>query len=211
MSAAVDALKIFAIVEKTAMRWKGPRGPSAKRDAAEPTDEALQDRRRAFLIREARQEQHTQMLLEKRKHAAATVRKALRDKAKDSVISRPLRRFSMKLRVNLVYHQYNASEKSEVVTTRLVVMDDSIKWEDLDNWARTCIGLPKRSGKEATLRFEYVSQNGHPTIISGKAPLQCWMDNMWAVHPPTLHAFDSEGLLNKALDRTEQIKSIFNE
>jgi hypothetical protein len=214
MAAALDALKVFATVEKAALRWKGHRGPSAAATDQDSSEDALKNRRRAFLIRAARAEQHEQELLEKRKFAAAQVRKALKEKATQLVINRPLRRFGMKMQVHLVYHKYNAETKSEVITRHMVVMQDDIKYESLDEWARTCLGLPKLAKKEASssaLKYEYVSLNGHPTVVDGKAALQQWLDAMWAVHPPVLHAFDNDGLLAEALDQTSSIRKVFDE
>ena len=62
-----------------------------------------------------------------------------------------------------------------------------------------------------SLKFQYVSLNGHPTVVDGKAALQTWLDAMWAVHPPTLHVFDDEGLLAEAQDETNKIRAVFAE
>ena len=211
---SVDALKVYATVEKAALkfRWKGQRGPPAPTGlsaaAAEEDEVALQARRRAFLLRDERQEQQKAILLERRKHAAAHVRKALKEKAKEFVISRPLRRFGMKLAVRLVHHAYDAKTKCETVSNRMVVMEDSVKFEALDGWVRTCLGSDKSSAK---LKYQYVTLNGHPTVLDTKTALQNWLDEMWAVHPPTLHAFDDEGLLLESQDQTARIRDVFAE
>ena len=196
MAAAIDALKVFATVEKAALRWKGHRGPQtlpASEASSLDEDEALKKRQLAFLLREQRAEQRAQELLEKRQFAAAQVRKALRDHAKELVISRPLRRFGMKLSVQLVFHRYDAKAKREDVTRHMVVMEDSIKWDDLDTWVRLCLGLPQKGvGKdkkpEPSLAYQYVSLNGHATVINGKGSTQAWLDSLWAVPPRASHS-----------------------
>ena len=212
MDTASDALKVYAIVEKAALRLKGQRGPTAATGltaAVKDQDErAIEARQRSFLLREELEEHQTAMLLEKRKEAAAQVRKALRDKAKELLITRPLRRFGMKLVIQLVHHRYEPARQEEIVTRRMVVMEDSIKFEALDSWVRTCLGFEKEAVK---LQYQYVSLNGHPTVIDSKTALQNWLDVMWAVHPPTLHAFDNDGLLAKAQDQTKRIREIFSE
>ena len=199
----MDTLRVFATVEKAALRWKGPRGSVAAPTNNGGSDaEELATRMRRFLLRNERQEQHAQELLEKRKHAARAVRQALKEKANQLIISRPLRRFGMKLMVRLIHHTYDSDAKSEKVTQRMVVMEDGIKLESLDEWVKTCLGISKgaaakkeASGKEGTaLKYQYVSINGHPTVIDSKLALQNWLDSMWAVHPPTIHAFDNDGL-----------------
>ena len=47
--------------------------------------------------------------------------------------------------------------------------------------------------------------------INSKASFAGWLDTVWDSHPPTLHAFDAAGLVDQAMDRSAQIRAIFDD
>ena len=61
------------------------------------------------------------------------------------------------------------------------------------------------------LTLEFVSHQGTSHNITDRLSYQGWLDSMWAVHPPTLHVYDYEFLVEQALDRTQEIRNIFDE
>lgn len=243
---STKALKTFARVEKAAKGFKSLHhiGEDSSAIAAAQDDSAaqaksggreggvedmegdLETRYRAFLLRNMRAEQHTQARLVRRGIAAEFVRETFAAHQNSLGFARPLKRFGIKLNVRLMHHQHDAKTSSNHVTQRLVVMEDSIHLESLDDWVRTCLGLPRKQGENLAwalasrsgtgmsilrLRFLFYALDGRATVLDSKTALHSWLDDMWAIHPPTLHVFESDRQLEHAQNREGSIRSVFDE
>ena len=204
--------QVFNAIERGAQRWKGSRG-SAK-DPSLVLD--LNERQRAFVLTAQRQEQHAQEQRLMHQLGAAYVRRLLQAKERAIALPRPLRRgFGICITVRLIHHQ--STRQADTYYQRMAVMEDSIKLEALEGWARTCLGLRERQQQQTQqtdasgLSFLYFSPSGRPTKLSSKTALQHWLDGSWATHPPTLHVLDTTRLLQRALEPLNRIRAVFEE
>ena len=208
MDAAVKQLATFASIEKIAVRWVGKRGHSryTMRDL-DQNEEKLKERRDAFLKRAHKTEEELKEQQEKRRAAAKHVRQALKAKEQLLVVSRPLRRFDVKLMVTIIHHQYNSKTKRTSTKRMMVVMNDKLRYDKLPSWTAQACGIdPKKK-----LLFEYIMHTGRAIKIDSKAAWQGWLDTMWAAQPPKLHVCDEMFNIEEALDRTQEIRELFDE
>jgi len=203
-------MEAFAALEKMANIWSNKvrhKSISSIAGATKETQEAFVARRAAFLRRAQKTEEEMALRKEKQRRAAATVLKAVQAKENEHIVSRPLKRFNCKMVVAIVVHAYNPKTKVETDKRMMVVMDDQLKHEKLASWVHNVTGIHDKK----KLSFEYLSHQGTPHKICDRPSYQGWLDSMWATHPPTLHVFDHEYLLEQSLDRTQEIRVIFDE
>ena len=210
MDKVASQLRVFENVEKVAGRWASKRGFQGRLSVCQAPDkdrEAIKRRREAFLKRANKSEAEEASLKDARKRAAAAVRKALKAKEAERVVSRPLRRFDVQMVVVLMVHSYNTRTKKESVKRLMVVMEDKLKFEKLGEWVCQVAGVdPSKK-----LTFEFVSHQGVPQKIQDRLSWLAWLDYMWASHPPVLHVFDNEFFIEQSFDKTQEIRDIFDE
>lgn len=67
--------------------------------------------------------------------------------------------------------------------------------------------LPTSTG----LSYLSYSPHGRPTLLDPKGALHGWLDEMWHVHVPELHVFESETLLKRAMMQHSSMRMLFRE
>ena len=212
MDGTLKALKSFTLVDAAAGRWRGQRGPvmvlgedgkfkstvgianmAAKRDKFLKYTKISEDERRERA--------------EKRAAAAERVRKALKRQDLSHVIERPLRRFGLKMMIIAMEHTYSKKLKQELITRRMIVIQDNLKWDKFHDYITKAINGKSKAGYS----FCYIALNGKQVDITSRQTLGHWMDEMWAMHPPTLHVFENDTVKDKSIDQGEQIAAIFKD
>ena len=214
MDGTLQALKVFSLVDAAAGRWKGARGPLVTQGEDGKVKVAMKiaemaTKREQFLKFTKISEDEKRERAERRRKAADRVRKALKRQDEEGKAERPLRRFGTHMMVVLLHHAYSKKLKRETITRRMVVIRDKMKTpEELHKYIAEMI---TKGSKLPSLSFSYIALNGKQVPIDSKTALAQWLDEMWAVHPPVLHAFENSGLVDQAIDRAEQIRAIFED
>jgi len=168
----------------------------------------INDRRKRFYGRHEAmtQEQREARKMEKKANMKR-VRKALEAAAVEIPI-KPLRRFGCKLMVSLHYHTTTKGGQPKVTRCNAVMLD-STPLAKFGAWA--ALQLDIKPEKAAGLTFQYFNAGGRGVRVDKQHMLQQWLDHSWAHHPPQMHVYSLDALVEEAESRAELLGSMFHE
>ena len=171
-------------------------------------DEKLNDRRKRFYGRTVAmtKEQREARTMEK-KNNMKRVRKMLEAAAAENPI-KPLRRFGCKLMVSLHYHTTTKAGNPKVTRCNAVMLD-STAFSKFAAWA--ALQLDIKPEKAAGLTFQYFNASGRGVRVDKQHMLQQWLDASWARHPPHMHVYSLDALMEEAESRAELLAGMFHE
>ena len=181
---------------------------SSKDVVAVSKDEKLNARRASFYNTTGTmtQEQHEARKIEKKANVQR-VRKMLAAAAVEDPI-KPLRRFQCKLVVALHYHTTTKAGHAKVTRCN-AVMVDSTPFAKFAAWA--ALQLDIKPEKAAGLTFQYFNAGGRGVHVDKQHLLQQWLDASWCHHPPQIHVYSLDALVEEAENRAELLGCMFNE
>lgn len=110
------------------------------------------------------------------------------------------RRFGCKLLVVVVIHAYEPRTRLTSKTRMMVVLDDKIKYDKLAEWLHSSCGVGASQG----FSLEFASHSGVMFSITDRMSFQSWLDSMWMHHPPVLHVYHHEHLVQQAGDNLQE-------
>ena len=139
--------------------------------------------------------------------SAAVVARAIRAREEEAGLPRPLKRFGTPLSIMLLHHTFE--DANARVQRRMVVMNDSLRWPAFPSWLEGCLGLPKGGAKDKIV--QYFDEQGRSRRLEGMRSLLEWLDGHWLDHPPELHVYDMQSLVQDAEDRMSTVASIFED